>query len=411
MFIEPDLTGGASSVGAAPAWNPVSMPLLRSWRALDCECYRHGAPTTLINPPRKGGVSRQAALRHIRHLAVSLLALVCSVAAQDDATFEASAPREVIVRPAAQPAPSLAEARVEPTRRERRSGGEFDIDVWTQDFTLAYRLPIAEPFALRQEFRAGVQAENGLFGDEFEAALRDAVTIAERTAALLQLTESFKAELSVQDQWLAQNSVPFAEIVTYGAEAAWSPAKQTQVKARLALDQREEATGGASGRQTVRLAIEQEFVPARVKASAAASVAHQDDALVAEKEARIEKIEAALKWTPFSPTTFALHYERGEKTLLTLDETEFAQLYGFKLQQQLFPQMKLELNAAHDARLREALDSATRTGTWNLGASSDLTLLENWNAGVGIRYRFRDDTLLTAPPEELSLTLSLKGKF
>ena len=343
---------------------------------------------------------------HLRHLAA--VVLVSSAAAQDDATFEASAPREVIVRPAAQPAPSVVEARVEPTKRERRTGGEFDIDVWTQDFTLAYRLPIAEPFALRQEFRAGVQTENGLFNEESEAALRDAVTVTERTAALLQLSDSLKAELSVQAQWLAQNSVPFAEIVTYGAEAAWSPARQTHVKARLALDQREETAGAASEQETVRLAIEQDIAPARVKASAAASVAHQDDAV---KEARIEKIEAALKWTPFTPTSFALHYERGEKTMLTLDETESAQLYAFKLQQQLFPQMKIELNAAHDARLREALESATRTGTWNLGASSDLILLENWNAGVGIRYRFRDDTLLTAPPEELSLTLSVKGKF
>ena len=52
MSIAPGRNVGASSVGAAPARNPVPMPLLRSFAVLVTGFYRHGAPTALGNLPR-----------------------------------------------------------------------------------------------------------------------------------------------------------------------------------------------------------------------------------------------------------------------------------------------------------------------------------------------------------------------
>ena len=47
MSIAPGRTEGASSVGAAPACDPVLMPLLRSLDVFVVGFYRHGAPTAL----------------------------------------------------------------------------------------------------------------------------------------------------------------------------------------------------------------------------------------------------------------------------------------------------------------------------------------------------------------------------
>ena len=81
MSIAPAPVAGASSVGAAPARDPVHMPLLRSLAVFFAGFYRHGAPTALRNLRRRQGVFQQAGR-------AALVALSCVLApgafAQDD---------------------------------------------------------------------------------------------------------------------------------------------------------------------------------------------------------------------------------------------------------------------------------------------------------------------------------------
>ena len=53
MSIAPDRTEGASSVGAAPARDPVFMPLLRSLAVFVGGFYKHAAPAALGNLRRR----------------------------------------------------------------------------------------------------------------------------------------------------------------------------------------------------------------------------------------------------------------------------------------------------------------------------------------------------------------------
>ncbi len=75
MSIAPDRIVGASSVGAAPARDPVFMPLLRRLAVLVAGFYRHGAPTALGNLRRRQGVFQQAVRRFVRYGDANNLAL------------------------------------------------------------------------------------------------------------------------------------------------------------------------------------------------------------------------------------------------------------------------------------------------------------------------------------------------
>ncbi|MEA3209981.1 MAG: hypothetical protein QOE70_3038 [Chthoniobacter sp.] len=343
-------------------------------------------------------------------LCLSLLALGTALAsATDEGAFDyATAPRAILVRPPGPPADSLLQATIEPTKRELRFDDVLAAERWEQNFALTTRLPIDESFSLRQEFRAGMQSESVL-GNELSIAFRDALAVLEKTAAELRVSEAWRLEASIQEQRLANNSIPFAEIVTYGAEAKFAPAPTTAVKLQLELQQRDEFTAGESAQDTWRLALEQDLVPKLVKASAGVSMVHFVDAQVAERESLAEKFEWSLKWSPIARTALLLGAERTSREALTLSEAMDS--YAVKLQQQLFGKSKIELQAGYESHLRTALEPILPDAVWSLGANSDFAVHEDWNAGLGVRYRLREEPALLTPADELSLTLSLKGRF
>ena len=340
---------------------------------------------------------------------VFLLASLGGIAFAVDEEFAVTAPRVLLITPVAVASDSLLEAKIEPTKHELRFDNVLAAERWEQNFQFAARLPVAEAFSLRQEFRAGLQNETVL-GDELSTVFRDALTTLEKTSAELRASEALQLAASVQQQWLANNSVPFAEIVTYGAEMKYSPVKTTTVKLQLELSERDEFAATQSAQESYRLALEQELVPKRLAAAAGASLGHADDAVLAERESFTRKLDGSLKWTPLAATSLTLGGERSARDAVAL--VEGGEAYAVKVQQQLFARSKLELQAGYELHTRSPLDAATSTGSaWNLGANSDFALRDEWNAGVGIRYRLRDESASPVPSDELSLTLSVKGRF
>jgi len=286
----------------------------------------------------------------------------------------------------------------------------FAAERWEQNFQVAARLPLTEAFSLRQELRAGLQNETVL-GDELTATYHDALAMLEKTAIELKTSESLRIAATVQQQWIANNSVPFAEIVTYGTEAKFKPVKTTTLTLQADWSERQEFAASQSDQENYRLSLEQELVPKVITAAAGVSLGHLEDALQSDKESFTQKVEGSLKWTPLTKTTFTLGGERSTRESESLEEAVDA--YAVKLQQQLFARSKVELQAGYELHTRAPLDSdpLTTGSAWTLGANSDFALREDWNAGLGVRYRQPDDPASVAPVGELSLSLSLKGRF
>lgn len=339
-----------------------------------------------------------------------LLLAVCGVAASaSDVEFTVTEPRSLLITPLVRPTDSLIEAQIEPTKHEMRFDDVLAAERWEQNFQLAARLPVAEAFSLRQEFRTGLQNETVL-GDELTTVFRDALAMLEKTSAELRASEAVRIAASVQQQWIANNSVPFAEIVTYGVEAKFSPAKTTTVKLQLEWQDRDEFAATQSEQENYRLTLEQELVPKRLTAGAGAALGHFDDVIAADHENFTRKMEGSLKWTPLAATTLTLGGELSAREALALIES--GEAYAVKVQQQVFARSKLELQAGYELHTRSPLDAeGTGGSSWTLGANSDFALRDDWNAGVGVRYRLREEPVGTAPADELSLTLSVKGKF
>jgi hypothetical protein len=326
-----------------------------------------------------------------------------------DADFALTAPPSLLLAPAATASDSLLEATIEPTKHELRFDSVLAAERWEQNFQFAARLPVAEAFSLRQELRTGMQNETVL-GDELTATFRDALVMLEKTAAELKASEALSLAASVQQQWLANNSVPFAEIVTYGAEAKFAPVKTTTVKLQLEWQERDEFTATQSAQETYRLTLEQELIPKRLTAATGAALGHFDDAMIDERENFTRKMEGSLKWSPLTTTALTLGGERSARESIGLVES--GESYAVKVQQQLFAQSKLELQAGYELHTRSPLDADRTTGSaWTLGANSDFAVRDGWNAGVGLRYRLREDAASAKPTDEVSVTLSVKGKF
>lgn len=343
-------------------------------------------------------------------LLVSLLLSGCSLAvAEDDAEFSYTEPRSILIAPAMAPQPSLIEMQIEPTKHELRFDDVLSAERWEQNFQLAARLPVAEAFSLRQEFRTGLQTETVL-GAEFTTHYRDALAVLEKTSAELRASEALRLAAIVQQQWLATNNVPFAEIVTYGVEAKFSPVKTTTLKLQLEWLEREEFSMTETAQETYRLTLEQELVPKRLAAGAGVAIGHFDDRELDDREHYTRKMEGSLKWTPLTATTLTLGGELSAREALALLES--GEAYAVKLQQQLFARSKLELQAGYELHTRSPLDADPTSGAaWTLGANSDFAVGDGWNAGAGVRYRLREDAVSVTPLDELSFTLSVKGKF
>ena len=331
------------------------------------------------------------------------------IAGATEVEFTLAEPRSILVAPLATPAASLVEFQIEPTKRELRFDDVLAAERWEQNFQLAARLPIAEAFSLRQEFRTGLQSETVL-GDELTTLYRDALAMLEKTSVELRASEALRLAASVQQQWLATNSVPFAEIVTYVVEGKFSPVKAVSVKLQLEWQDREEFTATETAQETYRLSLEQDLVPKRLAAGAGAALGHFDDLAIDDREHFTRKLEGSLKWTPLAATALTLGGELSAREASALVES--GEAYAVKLQQQLFTRSKLELQAGYELHTRSPLDAAATAGTsWTLGANSDFAVGESWNAGAGVRYRLHEEAASVAPIDELSFTLSVKGKF
>ena len=337
------------------------------------------------------------------------LAALSGIGFAVEADFALTPPRSLLIAPLVVASDSLFEAKIEPTKHELRFDNVLAAERWEQNFQFAARLPVAEAFSLRQEFRAGLQNETVL-GDELSTSFRDALTTLEKTSAELLASEAFRIAASIQEQWLANNSVPFAEIVTYGAEMKFSPVKTTTVKLQLELGERDEFAATQSEQENYRLALEQELVPKRLSAAAGLARGHADDLERADRESFTRKLDGLLKWTPLAVTTLSLSGERSAREAVALVEESAG--YALKVQQQIFASSKLELQAGYELHTRSPLAAAPSAGVaWNLGANSDFAFGDEWNAGVGVRYRQREASGGPLPAEELSLTLSVKGRF
>jgi hypothetical protein len=201
--------------------------------------------------------------------------------------------------------------------------------------------------------------------------------------------------------------VPFAEIVTYGAEARFTPVKTTAVKLQLESSQRAEFVGTQSAQATYRLALEQELVP-KLKATAALARVHSAEDVAPANESNTDRLEGSLQWSPLAATSFTLGAESNARETAALREVTDA--VAVKMQQQLFTRSKLELQAGYELLTRAPLDAPPAAG-WSVGANSDFALHEDWNAGLGVRYRLREEPAAATPVDELSLTLSVKGRF
>jgi hypothetical protein len=182
------------------------------------------------------------------------------------------------------------------------------------------------------------------------------------------------------------------------------------VKLQLELTERDEYAATESGQETYRLALEQELVAKKLMAAAGGSLGHSEDLTFPERENFTRKVDGSLKWTPHAATSLTLGGEHSERE--TVAAVEDREAYALKLQQQLFARSKLELQGGYEVQTRSPLDGPPVAGSvWNLGANSDFALDQDWIAGVGVRYRLREETISPAPADELSLTLSVKGRF
>jgi hypothetical protein len=342
-------------------------------------------------------------------LLVSLWVLSRAVAFATEVEFSLVEPPPILIAPAAPPADSLIEAQIEPTKHEMRYDNVLAAERWEQNFQLAARLPVAETFSLRQELRAGLQNETVL-GDELSTTFKDALAMLEKTAAELRASEALRLAASIQEQWLATNSVPFAEIVTYGVEAKYSPVKTTTVKLQLEWQDRNEFAATQTDQENYRLTLEQELVPKSLVAAGGAALGHSDVVEFADRESFTRKLEGSLKWTPLAATALTLGSDLSTRESPALVES--GEAYAVKVQQQLFARSKLELQAGYELHTRSPLEAAAAgDAAWTLGANSDFALHEDWNAGVGVRYRQRTETTNPLPADELSFSLSVKGKF
>lgn len=339
----------------------------------------------------------------MRHpLVASLLAVAT---AWGDDGFSLIEPRQILIAPPPHAAETLVEARFEPWKRETRNEGAFAAERWQQDFLLTARLPVDEAFTIRQEIRSGVQSET-ILGQELATTYRDALSLLEKTSAELR-AGALRLAAFAQQQWIANNSVPFSEIVTYGTEAAITAMRHLTLKLQAEWRQREEFAASTFADEQYRLLLDYEWIPKRFRTTAGIALAHSVNESSELPENSQRKLEAGLRWTPFERTALTLGAElAAHDTLAAETETE---AYAVKLQQQLLPSARLELQAGYEEKGQVALGS--RQGLWNLGANSDFTLSSDWAAGLGIRYRHHQQSPLRPPAEELSLSLSLKGSF
>jgi hypothetical protein len=263
-------------------------------------------------------------------------------------------------------------------------------------------------FRSGRSFAPGLQTET-ILGSELSAAYRDALAVLERTSAELRASEFLRLAASAQQQWVASNRVPFAEIVTYGTEASITPVKASVLKLQAEWQQHDEFAATASEQDTYRLALEQELIPKRLRASVGVAFVHFDDENLADRESFARKLDTALRWTPIEQTSLTLGAELADQAALHAGSSSGA--YAVKLQRRLARRTKLELQAGYEQRTLESLDARSSNEVWNLGAQSDFTLRDDLAAGLGLRYRQRHDSLFPRPEDEVSLSLSVKGRF
>ena len=177
---------------------------------------------------------------------------------------------------------------------------------WEQGFILHARLPVDDGFSIRQDIRAGLQTETVL-GDALSSTYRDALTLLEKTSAELRATEALRVTASIQEQWLANNQVPFAEIMLPTAQRPWpDPCKPSpgQAPGRMAGARRIRPRGRGTADVSAGR-VDQEFVPKKLKASVGGVVYDSEDATGRTISER--KWDAALFLSP-----------DGERTALTL---------------------------------------------------------------------------------------------
>lgn len=346
---------------------------------------------------------------------VASLLLLANGAAAIEAAFEFTAEREVLLPPPAVAAESLIEARFEPTKHELRVSDFPAVEKWEQGFLLHARLPVDETFSLRQEFRTGLQTEN-ILENGLSATYRDALALLEKTSAEVRASDALRLAASIQQQWLATNRVPFAEIVTYGTEAVAKPVKSVTLKLHAEWQQRDDFAGVVAEQQTYRLAVDEEWIPKKLKASAGAALL--DSADEAGREISERKWDAALFWSPDGDRiAFTLGADLADRGITASSQSEQGASvdrvvnYHAKLRQRLFARSQIELQGGRELHPLESPNGLPSAEAWTLGANSDFHLREDWNAALGLRYRLRDEPLPLAPADEFSLTLSVKGRF
>lgn len=327
--------------------------------------------------------------------------------AEEEITLDLVEPRSLILAPPPRAeTDSLLLATIEPTKRELRFDDVLAAERWEQNFHLLSRLPLDETFTLKQEFRAGMQNET-ILGDAVTTQFRDAITAMEKSSAEWAVTEALKLALAIQQQLLANNSVPFAEITTYGVQGTVSPTKTTTLKLEASWQDKQEFTGALSDQENYRIALEQQVQ--QLKASVAGGLSRADLASTVELESLIRKAELALRWNPLPATVLTLASELAWQELRATDE--LIETYALKLEQRLASFGKVELQAARELRASETAGLLTDRSAWSLGANSTLALHEAWNAGFGVRYKLQEAPDFVTPVDELSFTLSLRTSF
>lgn len=344
----------------------------------------------------------------------SLLAFA-NCAAADEAAFEFAEQPEILVAPPAAAVESLIEAKFEPTKRDLRVDGLLTAEKWEQGFLLHARLPVDEMISLRQDFRTGLQTET-ILGDALATTYRDALTLLEKTSAELRASEALRIAASIQQQWLANNQVPFAEIISYGTEVVAKPAPSVTLKLQAEWQEREEVAGPVAEQQAYRLAIDEEFIPKKLKVIVGAGIVDSKDAMGHEVSER--KWNAALFWSPDGDQTMctlgvdlAERESGGDARLAQGPELDRVASYHLKLRQRWFARSHVELQAGRELHAPDSSNGMASTETWNLGTNSDFLFRDELNAGLGLRYRLRDDSSASVVGNEFSLTLSLKGRF
>lgn len=335
------------------------------------------------------------------------LLLGASAWAAEESEFSTETPRALIIAPATVAPDSLVTFSIEPTRHELIADQNvFAAERWGQDFLVTARLPLTDALSLREEWRSGLQSETVL-GDAFAATYRDALSMLEKTAAELRASEAWRIAATVQQQWLATNSVPFAEIVTYGAETKFTPVKTTTLKLQAEWQVRTEQPAAPNEQDSCRLSLEQTLVPQLLSADAGVGLSALEAAAVSRNSGVTRKLDGSLKWTPAATTALILGGAFSTRDTAAVDEATRA--YGLKLQQRIAAAARVELNANYTESAPAGI--VTTDGAWALGANSEIGLARDVNAGLGVRYQLRDDAPAAFAPQDLSFTLSLKGQF